>query len=159
MIVCAGAAGALADEVPVGDIVVATTMVEHDYNNKFNKRALPTFDSAEDAIAELRFVSRSTKAFSVHFGPIASGDEDVVETERKRALHESTGALAVAWEGAGGARACAFNRIPFVEIRGVTDTADHNAASDFEENLEVAMRNLTTLITCWTSHEWQKESE
>ena len=159
LIVCAGAAGALADEVSVGDIVVATTTVEHDYNNKFNKRALPTFDSAEAAIVELRSVSRSTKAFSVHFGPIASGDEDVVETERKRALHESTGALAVAWEGAGGARACAFNRIPFVEIRGVTDTADHNAASDFEENLEVAMRNLATLITCWTSHAWQKESE
>ena len=99
LIVCAGAAGALADEVSVGDIVVATTTVEHDYKNKFNKRALPTFDSAEAAIAELRSVSRSTKAFSVHFGPIASGDEDVVETERKRALHESTGALAVAWEG------------------------------------------------------------
>ena len=83
----------------------------------------------------------------------------MVEIDRKRVLHASTGALAVAWEGAGGARACAFNRIPFVEIRGVTDTADHNAASDFEENLEVAMRNLATLITCWTSHAWQKESE
>ena len=83
----------------------------------------------------------------------------MVETERKRALHESTGALAVAWEGAGGARACAFNRIPFIEIRGVTDTADHNAASDFEENLEVAMCNLATLTTCWTNREWQKESE
>ena len=159
LIICAGAAGALVDGVCVGDVVVATKTIEHDYNNKFNKRALPTFDSAEAAIAELRSVSRSTKAFSVHFGPIASGDEDVVETERKRALHESTGALAVAWEGAGGARACAFNRIPFIEIRGVTDTADHNAASDFEENLEVAMCNLATLTTCWTNREWQKESE
>ena len=134
------------------EILLATTTVEHDYNNKFNKRALPTFDGAKAAIAELRSVSRSTKAFSVHFGPIASGDEDVVETERKRALHESTGALAVAWEGAGGARACAFNRIPFVEIRGVTDTADHNAASDFEQNLEIAMSNLAILITTWAGH-------
>ena len=159
LIVCAGAAGALADEVSVGDVVVATATVEHDYNNKFNERALPKFDGAEAAIAELRSVSHSARAFSVHFGPIASGDEDVVETERKRELHESTGALAVAWEGAGGAKACAFNRIPFVEIRGVTDTADHNAASDFEENLEVAMRNLATLITSWTNREWQKESE
>ena len=159
LIVCAGAAGALADEVSVGDVVVATATVEHDYNNKFNERALPKFDGAEAAIAELRSVSHSARAFSVHFGPIASGDEDVVETERKRELHESTGALAVAWEGAGGAKACAFNRIPFVEIRGVTDTADHNAASDFEENLEVAMRNLATLITSWTNREWQKKSE
>ena len=152
LVVCAGAAGALAEEVSVGDVVVATATVEHDYNNKFSERALPKFDGAEAAIAELRSVSHSAKAFSVHFGPIASGDEDVVETERKKALHESTGALAVAWEGAGGAKACAFNRIPFVEIRGVTDTADHKAASDFEENLGVAMSNLATLITTWTSH-------
>ena len=149
LIICAGAAGALADEVSVGDVVVATTTVEHDYNNKFSERALPKFDGARAAIADLKSVSHSTDTFSVHFGPIASGDEDVVETERKRMLHESTGALAVAWEGAGGAKACVFSSLPFVEIRGVTDTADHNAASDFEDNLGVAMSNLATLIISW----------
>ena len=151
LVVCAGAAGALADKVSVGDVVVATTTVEHDYNNKFNERALPKFDGAQAAISDLKSVSHSTDTFSVHFGPIASGDEDVVETDRKRQIHESTGAFAVAWEGAGGAKACAFTGIPFVEIRGVTDTADHNAASDFEDNLGVAMSNLATLITSWLS--------
>ena len=158
LIVCAGAAGALADEVSVGDVVVATTTVEHDYNNKFNERTLPKFDGARAAIADLKSVSHSTDTFSVHFGPIASGDEDIVETKRKRMLHESTGALAVAWEGAGGAKACAFSSLPFVEIRGVTDTADHNAASDFEKNLEVAMSSLATLIISWTSHVEQKKA-
>ncbi len=157
LIICAGAAGALADGVLVGDVVVATTTVEHDYNNKFNERALPKFDGARAAIADLKSVSHSTDTFSVHFGPIASGDEDVVEIERKRMLHESTGALAVAWEGVGGAKACAFSNLPFVEIRGVTDTADHNAASDFEKNLEVAMSNLAMLIISWTNHVAQKE--
>ena len=152
LIICAGAAGALADTVSVGDIVVATTTVEHDYNNKFSERALPKFDGARTAIADLKSVSHLTDTFSVHFGPVASGDEDVVETERKRMLHESTGGLAVAWEGVGGAKACVFSGLPFVEIRGVTDTADHNAASDFEDNLGVAMSNLATLITAWTSH-------
>ena len=152
VIVCAGAAGALGDKVSVGDVVVATTTIEHDYNNKFNERALPKFDGARAAIADLRSVSHSTNTFSVHFGPIASGDEDVVETERKRMLHEFTGALAVAWEGAGGAKACAFSSLPFVEIRGVTDAADRNAASDFEKNLEVAMSNLAMLIISWTNH-------
>ena len=149
LIICAGAAGALADEVSVGDIVVATTTVEHDYNNKFSERDLPKFDGARTAIADLKSVSHSTDTFSVHFGPIASGDEDVIDTERKRTLHESTEALAVAWEGAGGAKACVFSGLPFVEIRGVTDTADHNAASDFEDNLGVAMSNLSTLIISW----------
>ena len=152
VIICAGAAGALGDGVCLGDIVVATTTVEHDYNNKFNTRPLPKFDGAGTTIADLRSVSESLHSFRVHFGPIASGDEDVVETERGKELHESTGALAVAWEGAGGARACAFSSIPFVEIRGVTDTANHTAAADFAENLELAMNNLATLITSWIGH-------
>ena len=46
LIICAGAAGALTDKVSVGDVVVATTTVEHDYNNKFSERALPKFDGA-----------------------------------------------------------------------------------------------------------------
>ena len=152
VIICAGAAGALGDKVSVGDVVVATTTVEHDYNNKFNKRPLPKFDGADATISDLKSASQSTHSFRVHFGPIASGDEDVVETERGRELHESTGALAVAWEGAGGARACAFSSVPFVEIRGVTDTANHTAAADFSENLGVAMNNLATLITSWMGH-------
>ena len=152
LIICAGAAGALVGGVCVGDVVIATATVEHDYNNKFSKRALPKFDGAQAAIVNLRSISQSANSFNVHFGPIASGDEDVVEAERGRVLHESTGALVVAWEGAGGARACAFSGVPFVEIRGVTDTADHNAASDFDKNLEVAMNNLATLITSWIGH-------
>lgn len=152
LLVCAGAAGALVDKVSVGDIVVATTTVEHDYNNRFNERPLPKFDGAGAAIADLKSVSQLAKTFSVHFAPIASGDEDVVETERKKGLHESTGALAVAWEGAGGAKAGAFSNVPFIEIRGVTDTADRNAASDFEQHLEIAMNNLATLIISWTGH-------
>ena len=67
----------------------------------------------------------------------------------RRTLHQSTNALAVAWEGAGGARAARFSNVPFVEIRGVTDTADHDAPSDFKKNLETAMRNVATFIMSW----------
>jgi adenosylhomocysteine nucleosidase len=130
-------------------VVVATTVVEHDYNNKFNESPLPSFDGAQSAIASLRRVSLPSNSFKIHFGTVASGDEDVVDVERRRALHQSTDALVVAWEGAGGARACAFSEVPFLEIRGVSDTADQNAPSDFEANLELAMNNVTALITAW----------
>ena len=52
-----------------------------------------------------------------------------------------------AWEGAGGARACAFFQTPFLEIRGNTDAANNNAAIDFEANLEKALDNVAELIT------------
>ena len=57
-----------------------------------------------------------------------------------------TGGLAVAWEGAGGARAAQKYSIPFVEVRAVTDLADHSAPKDFKANLEVAMAHLTEVL-------------
>ncbi len=150
LVICAGAAGALADDLAVGDVVVATATVEHDFNNKFSQSALPRFDSAPFAVEALRGAPPSG-VFAVQFGIVASGDEDVVDDHRRKILRENTGALAVAWEGAGGARACAFSPVPFVEIRGITDTADLHAPADFERNLETAMNNVAVLITSWVS--------
>jgi adenosylhomocysteine nucleosidase len=149
VLICAGAAGGLSDALSVGDIVVATTTIEHDFKNNFGPRRYPTFEGAPDKIAGLNCVSPLTDSFKVHFGTVASGDEDVVEPGRRRVLQEAMGALAVAWEGAGGARACAFSGVPFVEIRGITDAANESAASHFETNLELAMNNVAVLITTW----------
>jgi adenosylhomocysteine nucleosidase len=149
LVICAGAAGALVDGLSVGDVVVATETVEHDIRNKFGKPLLPKFAGAEVVLAGLRSVTPRGESFQMHFGPIASGDEDVVDADRRSMLHQRTGALAVAWEGAGGARACHFSGIPFVEVRGITDTADSDAASDFEGNLGGTMKNVATLMASW----------
>jgi adenosylhomocysteine nucleosidase len=149
LVICAGAAGALVDGISVGDVVVATETVEHDIHNEFGKPLVPKFSGAEAVVSALRSVMPPCNPFQVHFGPIASGDEDVVDTDRRRVLHRRTGALAVAWEGAGGARACHFSGVPFVEIRGITDRADSDATSDFEANLGSAMGSIATLITSW----------
>jgi adenosylhomocysteine nucleosidase len=150
LVICAGAAGGLADALAIGDVVVATSTVEHDYKNRFTVRPLPSFSGAQTVLAGLEQVSLPAGAFKVHFGPVASGDEDVIDPDRRQALREATGALAVAWEGAGGAKACRFNGVPFVEIRGITDAADHTAPSDFETNLAVAMTNIAALMISWS---------
>ncbi len=153
LVICAGAAGALADDLLPGDIVVSTETIEHDIRNKFGKPLLPRFGGAESAMTELRGGDSAFSSFQIRFGPIASGDEDVVDSERRREIRRLTGALAVAWEGAGGARACHFSGVPFIEIRGITDQADGQAASHFRMNLDRAMRNVATLITTWITRE------
>jgi adenosylhomocysteine nucleosidase len=145
-VICAGAAGGLVDMLKPGDVVVGTETVEHDIHNRFGRPIIPRFAGASELIARLRNQRTDHAGFSVHFGPIASGDEDVVTTSRRAELRERTGALAVAWEGAGAARACRFHRTPFLEIRGVTDAADAGAAADFSANLESAMQHVAILI-------------
>lgn len=149
VVVCAGTAGALADELAIGDVVVATTTVEHDYVVRLIDFHQPRFAGEENLLRTLRHVPVNGHSFAVHFGIVASGDEDIAGAERRVALRRDTGALVAAWEGAGGARVGVFNQIPFVELRGVSDSANHDAPKDFAANLDTAMQNVAQFVVNW----------
>ena len=149
LVICAGAAGALAPEVSVGDLIIATSTLEHDYNNKFSERPKPRFAGDAQSIEQLRRVDLSGEKFQVHFGIMAGGDEDVIDVRRGAELRELHNALGVAWEGIGGARASAFSGIPYLEIRGATDTANHEAPVVFYINLKIVMKNIAVLLYKW----------
>lgn len=91
-------------------------------------------------------ISAAVRPFKLHFGGIASGDEDVVDAKRRSECQQLSGALAVAWEGAGGARACAFSQVPFLEIRAIVDNANEDGPRDFRVNLRMAMQNLAQVL-------------
>ena len=144
-VLCVGASGCLNSNYAAGDVVVGTKTVEHDIK-KHSCKMMPEF--ASDALLIEMFQSLITKdrSYSVHFGIIASGDEDIMSTKRKAEVRERTSADVVAWEGGGGARACNFSDVPFVEVRGVTDFADHQSEGDFFKHLEAVMGNLAELV-------------
>jgi adenosylhomocysteine nucleosidase len=139
-VICAGASGALTPSTHVGDTVVATKTIEHDYRLKFISRPDPEFLGHPCLLEMCRVKFKELK--NIHFGPIASGDEDIIASDRADELYRQTKALAVAWEGVGGARACAFNNMPYLEIRTITDTADKNATHDFRKNIVTGMASL-----------------
>ena len=153
LVICAGAAGALSDRLSIGDVVVGTRTVEHDYIGRFGYSPMPTFDGDAKMLESLEKESESPQEHNVLFGAIASGDEDIVEPARREAIRDRTDALAVAWEGAGGARACKFNEMPYVEVRGVTDGADESAPEDFQANLRLAMGSVAELLTRWLTNQ------
>jgi adenosylhomocysteine nucleosidase len=148
-IICAGCAGGLAKNVSVFDVIAAEKTIEHDYRLRFAQRPDPEFAGDESLLAKIK-ECRSDK-IRIHFGAVASGDEDIVDPGRALELSTQTRALAVAWEGAGGARACKFNNVPFLELRGITDTANNTAPIDFAANLKLAMANVAdTLLSAFT---------
>lgn len=154
LVICAGAAGALAPEVRVGDVIIATSTLEHDYNNKFSERPKPRFAGDAKSIEQIKALDLSDANFKVHFGIMAGGDEDVIEVTRGAELRELHDALAVAWEGVGGARASAFSDIPYLEIRGATDTANHEAPVVFYINLKIVMKNIGFLLYKWLKNSY-----
>lgn len=140
LVVCAGACGALDPRVKILDLVAATETVEHDFNLKVLRKPLPRFPGDDRALEKLRAAS------GLHFGPIASGDEDITDRKRAQELQSLTGAVAVGWEGAGGARACQFAQVPFLEVRVATDLCDPNVAQDFMTNVRAGMARLRKIL-------------
>jgi adenosylhomocysteine nucleosidase len=147
LVICAGACGALAPWLKVVDVVVATTTIEHDYKLRFVQRSLPNFDGEGRVLEKLK-MRTSWQNFKLHLGPIASGDEDVVDAGMAADLRARTGALDVAWEGAGGARACRFTNVPYLELRAVTDLANEQSMRNFADTIGQAMINLGHVLNC-----------
>jgi adenosylhomocysteine nucleosidase len=152
LVVCAGAAGSLDPAVSIGNVVVGTTTVEHDYRLLFASRPLPRFAGHPQALEDLRQSTGHVAGFSKIFGVIASGDEDVVSSERAAAIRDQTGAVCVAWEGSGAGRAAAFSGVGAVELRAITDTADKEAPQSFDAHLPIAMHNLAMLLIAYLEH-------
>ena len=149
VVVCAGTCGRLSKDLTVGDVVVGAQTVEHDFNRGMSliKLPLPTFEGDARLIKGLRGVAeRGNLPCNVRFGGIASGDEGIASEKRISEIVESTGAIVVAWEGAGGARAAQLSGIPFLEVRGISDGAGENAFEEFWANIPIAIRSVAAVV-------------
>jgi adenosylhomocysteine nucleosidase len=150
LLLCVGAAGRLSSGVSVGDVVVGSCTIEHDYNERFVPEPLPCHECDTTAVGQLAQVAKTHQfPFRIHIGPIASGDEDIVDAGRAAEVFSATQALCVAWEGSGGARAARFSGVGFVEIRVITDAGDEEAAVAFHENLATVLPNAGELLVAW----------
>ncbi len=137
-VICTGSAGSLNSSLGVGDIIVGSKTIEHDYKQLFIKTSLPEFSTAEEW--KIKFKDKISPR--ARWGVIASGDEDVLSPERRKAIYDLTLADAVAWEGAGAGRASVFLKKPFCEVRAITDNLQTDIKQDFTKNLNQAMLNL-----------------
>ncbi len=149
VVVCAGTCGRLTKDLSVSDVVVGTQTVEHDFNRGMSliKLPLPTFEGDGRMIEALRGVADSGELpCNVRFGGIASGDEGIASEKRISEIVEITGAIVVAWEGAGGARAAQLSGIPFLEVRGISDGAGENAFEEFWANIPIAIRSVASVV-------------
>jgi adenosylhomocysteine nucleosidase len=139
-----GVAGGLAQGVRVGDIVVATALLQHDMNAEplFPRWEVPLtgrarFDAdpawtsrVARAAATLAAASPSAR---LHQGLVVSGDRFVAtgaESVQLRALLPD--ALAVEMEGAAVAQVCHDFARPFAVVRTISDRADDAAHVDFQ---------------------------
>jgi adenosylhomocysteine nucleosidase len=136
-IVFTGVAGSGDKNVKVGDVVVADTLIQHDFDASplFPKFEIPLTglsSFATDVSLTERLAAAAAPVTRVHRGLIASGDQFIGKLAQIQALKTALpDLLAVEMEGAAVAQVCFELGIPFAVIRTISDNANDDAAVDF----------------------------
>ncbi|AGB18828.1 5'-methylthioadenosine/adenosylhomocysteine nucleosidase [Thermoanaerobacterium thermosaccharolyticum] len=138
-IINTGVAGGIKSGINVGDIVISSDAIEHDFDTTAFGDELGVIPRMKTSVfkADKYLIDIALKAANdnidgkAYVGRIVSGDRFVSSKEEARRLGQQFNAYAVEMEGAAIAHTAYLNNIPFVIIRSISDNADGNATSDF----------------------------
>ena len=138
LIINTGVAGSLSPELNTGDVAVASAVVQHDMDTTPIGEP-PGFISVieeveikSDKEASGRLISELEKlGVKCVSGTIASGDQFIADSAKKKRIVSLFGAVACEMEGASIGQVCRVNNVPFCVIRAISDSADGGAPEDF----------------------------
>ncbi len=164
-----GSSGALDPRLEVGDLVIASEFIQHDFDVTdwgMNPGELLFDIVMDDGSGQMRFrtqqvfhghaglvklareiaesaalVPLNGHAPKVYTGRILSGDQFISKTEKARALFDTHQALCTDMEAAAIAHTCEVNGVPFLCVRAISDKADHSAVVSFKDFLSEATAN------------------
>lgn len=138
-----GTAGAISPNLKIGDIIVAQEVVEHDVVELFPKQIPPPIHlTSLNLISEIK----KLRLVSTLFGRILSGDEDIIDTERKIILMNDFQGLSVDWESAGFCATCNLNTVPMIVIRGISDLAYEYTTKEYMDNQVKVVNDMIKVI-------------
>lgn len=139
MIINSGTAGGMDPGLDIFDIVISTEVCYHDVAPDILTEFHPWMESVFFK-ADLKLISLSKTAVKkirpdgkVVWGRMATGESFITDEGRLK-INQEFSPLTVDMETASIAHVCYVNRIPFLSIRCITDTAEHSGLDNFDEN-------------------------
>ena len=160
-IINTGVGGAIDSRINIGDIVISTDAVQHDFDVTpigFAKGEIPyTGLSAFPADETLRknaseAVQHAVQGSRIYEGRICSGDQFIASREKKQAILDSFGGLCCEMEGAAIAQVCWLNHVPFVIIRAISDRADHSEEINYASFAALTARRSAAIVCAMIEH-------
>ncbi|HFI0026007.1 TPA: 5'-methylthioadenosine/adenosylhomocysteine nucleosidase [Streptococcus suis] len=153
-IVNTGSAGAVADGIAIGDVVVATHLAYHDvdvtaFGYAYGQMAgQELYYPADQALLEKLTSILAEQEMTSHQGLIVTGDSFIAGQDKIAKIKQHfPEVLAVEMEGAAIAQAAVNTGKPFLVIRAMSDTAQGDANITFDEFIiQAGERSAQTLI-------------
>ena len=145
-IINTGCAGAIHPELGIGDILISTDAVQHDMDVSALgdpigtiPRLAESYFKADEMLVKLAQEAAAETAENYHviLGRVASGDKFIGTKEGKEHIKRYVQGIA---------HACWLNRIPFVIIRAISDSADEQANMSYEQFVLLAAKRSSELV-------------
>ena len=146
-----GSAGGVNESFNIGDIIIGTKVVQHDFDvSAFGREKGMVPDVGKffcsDEVLVNRLISFSDLSLVLRSGIVASGDRFITDINVKDFICNEFGADCIEMEGAAVAQVCFLCRKPFVIIRSISDKPNGSNNIDFDKFLRVASLNCAKII-------------
>ena len=161
-IINTGVAGSLDAKINIGDVVISTDAVQHDYDltplgakpGEFTDFGVAAFP-ADPAMRKMAAEAVSAVAPEIHSfeGRVCSGDQFIASKEQKAKIVSTFYGLCCEMEGGAIAQVCYLNKTPFVIIRAISDKADDSEEVSYEKFKESAAAHCAAITEYMIAHE------
>ena len=157
-IVFTGIAGGVDDDVNVMDMVIGTSLVQHDYGTETNNGFVWNGEAGsnqetgmipvDESLSKIAYDSACTVlgAEKVHQGVIATGDQFISSESYVKELQTKFDALACEMEGASVARVADEFHVPCAILRCMSDKADGIAHDTYAFNYTEASNTSASVV-------------
>lgn len=148
-----GVAGGLTNELKIGDIAVATAVVEHDMDTSplgddkgFITGINKVYMECDTRVSEMMYSAVKKLGINAVKGIIASGDQFIASDAQRMPIINNFNAIAAEMEGASIGHVCTMNAVPFAVLRAISDGADSGSHMDFPTFAKMAAENSVKII-------------
>lgn len=147
-----GVAGALKQNLKIGDLVYATKLTQHDldisiFGHPFGY--VPGGAVFIDTDEKLNTLAKKTAfdlGINLQSGIIASGDQFICDENKKSWIKDTFDASCTEMEGASVGVVCDALQVPFFILRAISDEAGHKAEFDFDQFVEKSAKISANFI-------------
>ena len=150
-----GVAGAISDDLEIGDVVIAKKIVQHDFDiTSFGhiKGYIPKVGNYIEANQNLLFEfenkikNMEKRQYKIKFGNVATGDIFCTKVEMKNKIFAKFNADVVDMECGAIAQVAFLERKPFIAVRSVSDILNEKNVDLYNENLKLAAKRCADLL-------------
>ena len=161
LIINTGSAGAINNELNIGDVLIAKHVVQHDFDISAFGHSFGYIPKIgveiicdETLIEDVKEITKIHKEeYQTIIGVVASGDIFCSKIEDKERIRNIFNADVVEMECAAIGQVSILDNIPFISIKAVSDVPNNTNHKIFEENLELAAGRAAEIVKEFCSRE------